>query len=267
MPTSSIQLPETLDAGPVRWLAWIALAVVVGFVLQHMVRPRSGASMGMMLRALATNVLRIAVFAAGALIVTLGMAWLAERPDALGSAASLVLALLCSTAAYVAGLFIARQFLAPPWWRLNAWEPGSNLSHDSFGIAAAGRWILADVRDLIQGMRLIDRIVVLGAIPLAGLWSMQVFGVTQTLQVALASLLVLYLALVVALFSANRIPRVLLTRLQDLRQVARRIAGGDLSARVSFLDAAEYEELGELRLPSSSTRRCSSSRSARRATR
>ncbi|MCW2924776.1 MAG: diguanylate cyclase, partial [Thermoleophilia bacterium] len=52
--------------------------------------------------------------------------------------------------------------------------------------------------------------------------------------------------LVVALFTANRIPRVLLTRLQDLRQVARRIAGGDLSARVGYLDTAEYEELGEL---------------------
>jgi diguanylate cyclase (GGDEF)-like protein len=50
----------------------------------------------------------------------------------------------------------------------------------------------------------------------------------------------------VALFSANRIPRVLLMRLQDLRQVARRIAGGDLSARVGYLDTAEYEELGEL---------------------
>lgn len=246
MPTTSLQLPQFLNAAPVRTVAWIAAAIVLTFVLQRVLRPRSGASAGLVARTLAANLLRILLFAAGAMTVSLGLNQLATRSDVIGTVAQGCIAMLATAAAYLAGLFITRQFLAPPWWRLNAWDPGSSLDRDTFGIRAAFRWIFEDVRDLILSLRLIDRIVVLGAIPLTGLWAMQLFGVTMTLQIAFGALLILYLALVVALFSANRIPRVLLTRLQDLRMVARRLASGDLSARVSYLDTAEYEELGEL---------------------
>ncbi len=249
MPTfaAQSQLPDFLLSSPARTIAGLCAGIVLAFVLARLLRPRAGASASVVAAALAANLLRIAFFSIGTFLAVHFVWMVAETQTGLvGSIASTVLLLFCSAGAYIAGLFIARQFLAPPWWRLNAWDPNDDLRRDGFGFRAAARWILEDVRELLLGLRLVDRIVVLGAIPLAALAAMQAFGVRETLIVAHASLLVLYTALVVALFSANRIPRALLTRLQDLRQVARRIAGGDLSARVGYVDTAEYEELGEL---------------------
>lgn len=243
---AQVQLPDVLMSSPVRTLAGLAAGVVLAYVLARVLRPRGGASASLIAMAMAANLLRIVLFAAVTLVVVHGVWILQQRTDLIGGIASTVLTLFYAGSAYVAGLFIARQFLAPPWWRLNVWDPASNYGRDSFGITDACRWIIDDVRELVIGLRLIDRIVVLGAIPLATLASMQFVGLQQTLFVAHAVLLVLYVALVVALFSANRIPRVLLTRLQDLRQVARRLARGELSARVGYLQTAEYEELGEL---------------------
>ena len=248
MPTfaAQAQLPDLLMSSPVRMVAGLAAGVVLAFVLARLLRPRGGASASVVAVALAANLLRIGLFSVATVLVVHGLWLLQNRIDLIGTLASSLLTILFFSSAYVAGLFIARQFLAPPWWRLNAWDPTIEFGRDSFGITDAVKWIMEDVRELVLGLRLVDRIVVLGAIPLAGLAAMQVFGVTQMLIVAHATLLVLYIALVVALFSANRIPRVLLTRLQDLRQVARRISSGDLSGRVGYLDTAEYEELGEL---------------------
>ncbi|MCB0878084.1 MAG: diguanylate cyclase [Thermoleophilia bacterium] len=247
MPTvHANDLPAFLSSSPARTVGWIAAAVVLGFVLQRIMRPHAGRDPVTVLRAFGATLLRITLFAVGLFLVAHGLFVLAGRADMVGSIARNVQLFLHATSAYVAGLFLARQFTAPPWWRLNAWDPSDSLRNDAFGITDAFRWIADDVREHVLGMRLVDRLVVLGAIPLAMLWAMQVFGATQTLLFVDMSLLVLYVALVVALFSANRIPRVLLTRLQDLRQVARRIARGDLSARVGYLDTAEYEELGEL---------------------
>jgi diguanylate cyclase (GGDEF)-like protein len=244
--TSAVQLPEFLASTPFRVAAWLGSALLLGFLLQRLVRPRAGASAGMVARALAANLLRIALFGVGLFLVVHGLWILHVRDDLVGNVAAAVLTIAYAASAWIAGMFITRQFLAPPWWRLNAWDPSVDLGRDSFGITDAVRWIADDVSELLRSLRLLDRIVVTVAIPLAALGAMQVFGVNQTLLVVHATLLVLYVALVVALFSANRIPRVLLTRLQDLRQSARRIAGGDLSARVGYLDTAEYEELGEL---------------------
>lgn len=240
-------LPAFLDGPFAHNLAWFATGVVLLYVIRVFVRPRQGASTGLVAQALVTNILRIAVFGAAVFGVMMGL-WLArESGGILGDVASRVLLVLHVATVIVAGLFIARQFLAPPWWRLNAWDPTTGASGSrTSGIFGAFRWIRDDVRDLVLGMRLIDRIVVLGMMPLVLLGAMQVFGTTEVLVVAHVGLVVLYVALVVALFSANRIPRILLTRLQDLRQVARRLAGGDLTARISVFAEGEYEELGEL---------------------
>lgn len=233
-------------AGPVRALAWFGTGLVVAFLLRIALRPRQGASVGEVALAFVANTARIAIFALGTAVVVTGLWLLGMRDGFIGSLANGISTMAFSLAAFIAGLFIARQFLAPPWWRLNAWDAPGRSSAAGFGIRDAGRWIFDDVRELVASLRLLDRIVVLGGIPLAAVNAMVLFGTSRVLVVALVSLLVLYVALVVALFSANRIPRVLLTRLQDLRQVARRIAGGDLSARVDALEIAEYEELGEL---------------------
>jgi diguanylate cyclase (GGDEF)-like protein len=238
--------PALLGSSPVRALAWVGTGLVIAFVLRVVLRPRNGASAGELAMSLVHNLLRVLLFGVGVFLVDHGLFVLSGRADVIGTIASFISTATYFAAAYVAGLFIARQFLAPPWWRLNAWEPGGMLGRDQFGIADAVRWIRDDVLELVGSLRLLDRIIVLGGIPLAGINAMILLGPDRALFYAHASLLVLYVALVVALFSANRIPRVLLTRLQDLRQVARRIAGGDLSARVGYLDTAEYEELGEL---------------------
>jgi diguanylate cyclase (GGDEF)-like protein len=244
--TLSITLPGFLESGPANTLGWVAIALLATVTLSRVLRPRPGASPLLLARAITANLLRICLFSVGVFLLTHGLWLLSYRPDRIGWLAGQIVLVLCLATAYVAGLFIARQFLAPPWWRLNAWDPSANLGRDAFGITDAIRWIRDDVRDLVLGLRLVDRLVVLVLVPLSGMWAMHVLGPSRALVVALACLVVLYAALVVALFAANRIPRVLLTRLQDLRQVARRIAGGDLSARVGYLQTAEYEELGEL---------------------
>jgi diguanylate cyclase (GGDEF)-like protein len=248
MPTHAAmsELPALLASSPVRAVAWLGTGLVVTALLHAALRPRNGATVGEVLVALGANALRIIAFAIGAFAIVFGLWKLGQRPDAVGGVADSLAALLYFADAYIAGLFIARQFTAPPWWRLNAWDPSTRMGIEAFGIRDALHWIRDDVRDFVQSMRLIDRIVVLGGVPLAAVNTMAIIGVDRTLLVAHVVLLVLYTALVVALFSANRIPRVLLTRLQDLRSVARRIAGGDLSARVGYPQEAEYEELGEL---------------------
>jgi diguanylate cyclase (GGDEF)-like protein len=243
-PTS---LPALLDGPLAHAVAWVAAMVVLASVMRVLLRPHADRhGVGDALRGFAATVARLAVFTVALLVVAGGLEWLAGRDGVLGAVANGALVVALTVAAMVAALFVARQFLAPPWWRLNAWDPTTSLSRDRFGLRDALAWIAADIRDLVAGMRLIDRIVVLGAVPLAMLGAMQVLGVTRTLVATYATLLVLYVALVIALFSANRIPRVLLTRLQDLRTAARRLAHGDLSARVEYLEEGEYEELGEL---------------------
>ncbi|MCW2949166.1 MAG: diguanylate cyclase, partial [Thermoleophilia bacterium] len=178
-------------------------------------------------------------FAATTLIVMLTV-W----DGFVGAIASFVAVALLFACALSAGLFIARQFLAPPWWRLNAWE--RSPSTGNFGVRDALIWVFADIRDLLASLRLVSRLVLLVGSPLATLNAVALFGATSTFTMIYTGLLVCYIALVVALITANRIPRVLLTRLQELRVVARRIANGDLSARAGYSEVAEYEELGEL---------------------
>ncbi|MEO6866784.1 MAG: diguanylate cyclase [Gaiellales bacterium] len=244
---SEIVLPAFVGSDALRVLGWVGTLLVIGVIASMLLRSRHGVSGTSRMLVSMIYPMASAILFGALSFVAMGFAYRVAQGDGLlasiiGTGFTMVMAL----AAYVAGLFIVRQFLAPPWWRLNAWDPSDSLSRDGFSLMDAFRWIGGDVRDLILSLRLLDRIIVLGAIPLAGLNVMRIFGVERSLQVAFGALLLLYLALVVALFSANRIPRVLLTRLQDLRQVARRIAGGDMSARVGFLDTAEYEELGEL---------------------
>jgi diguanylate cyclase (GGDEF)-like protein len=240
------ELPAPLASEPVHAIAWLGTGLVFAYLLHAALRPREGATLGEVLVALGANALRITSFAIVTFALAGGLWALGRRPDMIGGLADGLAALLYFVAAYGAGLFIARQFLAPPWWRLNAWDPATSGRANQFGLRDAAAWIWTDISELLASMRLIDRIVVLGGVPLAALNMMAIIGVDRTLLLAHATLLVLYTALVVALFSANRIPRVLLTRLQDLRSVARRIAGGDLSARVGYPQEAEYEELGEL---------------------
>jgi len=232
---------------PVRLLLWVGTALVVAFVMRMALRPREhGATSGDVVRAFFRHAARLAIFALAAVVAVIAASMLADRTDAVGAVARGVSTLLLSGIALAAGLFFARQLVAPPWWRLNAWDPAATTGGDTFGIRSAVRWIADDIRELLASMRLLDQLLVLVAVPLAWMNAMLLFGVERVLLVTYAGLGIAYVALVVALFSANRIPRVLMTRLQDLRQVARRIAGGDLSARVGYLDTAEYEELGEL---------------------
>ncbi len=240
-------LPAFLDGSLMHVLAIVGSVTVLVAIARLVLRPHAGrAGIGDALRSFAVTLVRLVGFGAGLLAGAVLLTWLGERDDLIGTIAGGLMLLAISAAAMLAGLFVARQFLAPPWWRLNAWDPASVLSRERFGVRDALHWIIGDVRDLLAGMRLIDRLVVLVAAPLGMIGAMQAFGTAPTLTAIYASLLVLYVALVIALFSANRIPRVLLTRLQELRSAARRLAHGDLSARVDHSDAGEYEELGEL---------------------
>jgi len=143
-------------------------------------------------------------------------------------------------------LFLARQFAAPPWWRLNAW--GSNLYDHSYtgSFRDIFRWILRDVAAMVGSLRPLDRLIVLAGMPALAWDFTQIAGTSRVLLVVLSVLLVAYLALGVALVTANRIPRTLMTRLQELREVSRRIASGDLAARAGQAELGDYEELAEL---------------------
>src|SRR5690606_12334603 len=116
-----------------------------------------------------------------ALFAGLGLA--REMDGILGQVAGGVVTTLYAGIAMVAGLFIARQFLAPPWWRLNAWEPSFNRT--VFGIGDAARWIIDDIAELRASMRLIDQVVVFVCIPFAGLNAMAFLGVERVLAGAL----------------------------------------------------------------------------------
>jgi len=239
------QTPALLNASPVRALAWVGTFLVAAALLQVALRQLSrGSHSGEFAKTVFANLAQIALFATVTFTSVQGLAMLEARIGLIATIARDATVVIFFLAAWAAGLFIARQFLAPPWWRLNAWEP--SLSNERFGIKGAFVWIADDIVELVRSLRLIHRIIALGAVPLATLNLMVFIGVNEALIVVYAALFISYLALVFALFTANRIPRVLLTRLQDMRSVARRIAGGDLSARVAHVDAAEYEELGEL---------------------
>jgi len=245
--TPELALPAFVGSVPIRLLAWAGTAVLVAAVVRLALRPRGeDVSSGDVARAFLRHGLQLLGLTTAMLVGAGVLDVLGQRDDVVGSLARGVTVLLLSAIAMVAGLFFARQLLAPPWWRLNAWDSAGSLARDRFGIRDAVRWIAGDIRDLLESMRLLERLLVLAGVPLAGLNAMLLLGVERALVATFVALGVAYVSLVVALFSANRIPRVLLTRLQDLRVVARRIAGGDLSARVGYLDTAEYEELGEL---------------------
>jgi diguanylate cyclase (GGDEF)-like protein len=152
---------------------------------------------------------------------------------------------MCAVAA-VAGLFVTRQFLAPPWWRLNAW--GERAAGQTYGgtIPEIIAWIWRDAADTMLDLRMMDRLIVGVGVPAVCADAASVLGTGSMLVAAYTILLVLYTALCVALVTANRIPRVLMERLVELRFVARRISSGDLSARASASEHGEYEELNDL---------------------
>ncbi|MCW2973779.1 MAG: diguanylate cyclase [Thermoleophilia bacterium] len=244
---AAASVPSWMEGGPLRVLAWIGTSLLIFATVQRIVSSSASSSLaptGAIARSILASSLRIIGFAVGVFGLVVLLSWLADKQGIFGTIGNGVGGLLLFAAAFVAGLFIARQFLAPPWWRLNAWESSTLAS--PFGLTDAAGWIRDDVRDLLASLRLVTRIVILAGVPLATLNALVIFGPRSTFTVIYGGLFICYVALVVALFTANRIPRVLLTRLQELRTVARHIANGDLSARASYSDAGEYEELGEL---------------------
>jgi diguanylate cyclase (GGDEF)-like protein len=239
--------PTFLTSVPASVLLWIGSIAVVTVIGRQFGRSRDAKAAGTrseFVRTMLASSAKFALYAVSVVVVFGGIGIASELDNVIGTIAHWTLLALIFGIAMVAGLFIARQFLAPPWWRLNAWEPSYDRS--SFGTRDAMAWILDDIRELRASMRLIDQLVCFVCVPLLIINVMVLAGIERTLMVGLVGLLVCYVALVVALFTANRIPRALLTRLQDLRVVARRIANGDLTARVDHADIAEYEELGEL---------------------
>ena len=253
MPTNALdfQLPEFLASPAMRAMAWSITAFVLLAMLAGARRARRAAEPATLggtvhLGSLGRTIASMVLFTGGLVAAAVALTWLAQRSDGLGAAARGTLVFAMAAAAYVAGLFIARQMTAPPWWRLNAWDGAGAGMQSRFGVRSAMRWIADDVVELLASLRPLDRALVVGGGPIVFLNVMLQVGVERTLIAAHATLFVMYVALVVALLTANRIPRVLLMRLQDLRTVARRIATGDLTARVSYLETAEYAELGEL---------------------
>lgn len=240
----TIEVPTWLEFGPIRALTWVGTALVIGVLGSQVLRRAEGGSVGGMIAAILANVVRVLGFVVGMGVLVTALVLAGRQPGPIGTAASWTTVVLSFAASWVALMFFVRQLLAPPWWRLNAWEP--SLASSTFGVRDAVRWILTDVRDLLGSLRPIDRIVAMFGVPLLQLNMMVLFGPAPALMISFIGLGICYIALVVAMFSANRIPRVLLTRLQDLRQVARRIASGDLSARVGYALDNEYEELGQL---------------------
>jgi diguanylate cyclase (GGDEF)-like protein len=224
-------------------MLWIGTTIVFAVLGGRVLRRRDDSSFGEVLSTFITNSTRVLVFALAVFAGSGVFVMAAKQDTALGHASAWCIVLVASAAAWVIGMFLVRQLLAPPWWRLNAWDARRT---SDFGVLPAVRWIFSDIRDLIGSLRPIDRFVALIGVPLAAGNAMLLLGPATALILIYVALFTSYLALVFALFSANRIPRALITRLQDLRHVAHRIAGGDLSARVGYTIDHEYEELGQL---------------------
>ncbi len=225
-------------------IAIAAAVLTVAYIAWRLVR-RSKVRLREFIVEVASQLGRVGV--AGVIVVgTLAGARTLARVD--GSAGTIGSALFiagCVAVSGIAGLFIIRQFLAPPWWRLNNWNPGFEHSYDG-SLRAIARWIWQDSMATLRSFSVVDTVVILFGIPALIVALTMVMGTSTALMWVLGSQLILYLALGVALVTANRIPRTLMTRLVDLRTAARRIASGDLTARVSAAELGEYEELAEL---------------------
>jgi diguanylate cyclase (GGDEF)-like protein len=234
----------TLPA-PVLGALWAFGAIFLGYLAWRVLRTSSHRPTELV-REMLRNAGRVALIVGIFLLVAVGLQALGTVGGVVGTIATATFHALLFAVAGVFAAFLARQFLAPPWWRLNAWNP------DGFDSALFGSvrdilsWILEDARAAIASMRRIDQIVVLVGVPALTIDLCGVVGTTRLLTITYFALFVCFVALVVALFTANRIPRVLMSRLQELRHVARAIAQGDLSARAGYSELGDYEELGEL---------------------
>ena len=193
----------------------------------------------------AAHVVRVAAIGAGITLIMLVPAFLRAQGNVAGMLGSTLTILVSGIVITVATLFLIRQFIAPPWWRLNSWNTSTSVEYTG-SFSDIGTLIIRDSIASLMSISIVDRVVVLVGIPALLADLSMVFGMRTVLQGALTVLLVMYISLVVALLAANRIPRILMSRLVELRSVARRIRQGDLSARVSVRELGEYEELSDL---------------------
>lgn len=244
-PLFTASITPLFDSIVIHVVTWgLGIALIAHLVYRASVA--SGRSPMVFASYVTQNAARVATIAGAVALVTWGLATGASAPGSSGKFSFIVLWTSISVMLGVLTMFLVRQFTAPPWWRLNAW--GSDALHATYTgtVPAILGWIFRDAWDMFRSLSILDRCVVLIGMP-ALMWDVsRVIGLHRVAILALVMLLVAYLALAVALATANRIPRVLMTRLQDLRAVARRIATGDLSARAHVSREGDYEELMQL---------------------
>lgn len=178
--------------------------------------------------------------------LVLGLGEVAERFTAFAAIAGLLRTLLLVATAGIALLFVCRQFQAPPWWRLQAWTATGPTYGRSHSVRSTFAWIISDSGRFLLELRVPVRLAVIVGVPATLALSSRIIGFDLAITSAFLMLGVLYVALGVAWLTASRIPRVLLTRLEELRIVAHQIAAGQLAARVGTSELGDYEELGDL---------------------
>lgn len=193
----------------------------------------------------ATQLARIFVVGVGMTSIMVVPAFLRAKGDVAGVIGDTLTVVVAGLVILLSTLFLIRQFIAPPWWRLNSWNTVGEIQYNGT-FADISSLIFRDASASLMSISIVDRVVVLVGVPAMIADLVMAFGVRPVLQGSLTVLLVMYISLGVALLAANRIPRVLMSRLVELRTVARRIRQGDLSARVSIRELGEYEELSDL---------------------
>lgn len=229
---------------PVELILPLSAVLIVGWFLQRILRA-PGHELVHGARELIRESGRVLALGAG-LCLGLGLArWARDFDGVIGETVSVIYTTLVISLTMIVGLFLVRQFTAPPWWRLNAWSPNQNMTYDGTLLGIAG-WIWNDAWQAIHDLKPVDRLMTLIGTPVVILALGASVGLDRVLLVVHATLLVLYVGLVIALVTANRIPRVLMSRLQEFRYVARAIASGNLNARVEPRDDGDYEEFAEL---------------------
>ena len=193
----------------------------------------------------ASQVGRIAATGVAVLTIMTIAAALKHQDGTLGHIGSVAVLTISGLIVSIAALFLIRQFLAPPWWRLNNWNPDYDHHYEG-SFRDIGAWIIRDSLATISSISILDRVVVVIGLPSLFMNLAMAFGAVAVMEWLLMAMFVMYVALGVALITANRIPRVLMSRLVELRDVARRITSGDLSARASTRSLGGYEELSQL---------------------
>jgi diguanylate cyclase (GGDEF)-like protein len=222
---------------------WLIGGLVLLRLLQHALGSTSE-GMRDLFSDLRENVVRILGVALGLGLVLQAARWAGGQDGTLGTVATGISAAIVIGLGSLLTLFLVRQFTAPPWWRMHAWDMPNGAYNGT--VPDIVRWVGVDAKDMLLSIRPLDRVIVAIGMPVLAWDLATLIGIEGLALAWFAALGLGYLTLIVSVATASRIPRVLMTRLQETRMVTRRIAGGDYAARASSGEAGGYEELDDL---------------------